>query len=254
VTRWRLRLRLPTAVLALLISLALHLIAFIGVWRLQIDLPPEPETERVTIVDLAPLPPSPPPPPPAPPSPPPPPSPPQPQKAEPRLKQPPPPPPQLTRAPIAKHSSGGKSGDETARTAPTVGAAARLSIESAGSRKSQAPARGGLSQSAQDFILAQILKMWRFDTASMKGKGVVISAVIEINGDGTLAGPMNRSVPWNPGAVISDYDRLPPESPLRRALEAYLLALRLAQPLTLPPDDGKGWPRRMTLRFSIDDL
>ncbi|WP_155804497.1 energy transducer TonB [Magnetospirillum fulvum] len=252
-TRRRLRLRLSTAVWALLISLALHLVAFVGVWRLQIDLPPDPVAERVTIVDLAPLPPSPPPPPPAPPPPPPSPPPPPPsQKADPRPKEPPPPPPQLTRAPIAKHSSGVKSGNESVRPAPS--AAAVLSVETAGSRKPQAPARGGLSQSAQDFILAQILKMWRFDTAPMKGKGVVISAMIEINADGTLAGAMNRTVPWNPGAVISGYDRLPPDSPLRRALEAYLLALRLAQPLTLPPDDGKGWPRRMTLRFAIDDL
>ncbi|SEH46873.1 hypothetical protein [Magnetospirillum fulvum] len=246
----RLRL-LSTTAWALLISLALHLVAFVGVWRLQIDLPPEPKAERVTIVELTPQP-VPPPTPPAPPPPPPPPPPPQSPdaKSDPKAKPiPKPPPPQLNSAPLGPRSSGEKSGAGAVRHGEGL-----VSLESAGSRKPPAPVRGGLSQSAQDFILAQILKMWRFNTLAIKGKGVVISAVIEINGDGTLGGSMNRSAPWNPGAVISDYDRLPPDSPLRRALESYLLALRLAQPLTLPPDDGKGWPRRMTLRFAIDDL
>ncbi|CCG42091.1 hypothetical protein [Magnetospirillum molischianum] len=248
----RRRLRLSTTAWALLISLVLHLAAILAVRQIEVYIPFDPAQERVTNVELVPqLPPSPPPPPPLPSPPPPPPPPPEP-KPEPKAKEPPPPPPQLNRAPIAKQSSGAKSGETAPRPAQTT--AAVVSVETGGSRKPTAPVRGGLSQSAQDFILAQILKMWRFDSASMKGKGVVISAVIEINADGTLGGMMNRSVPWNPEAVISGYDRLPPNSALRRALESYLLALRLSQPLTLPPDDGKGWPRRMVLRFAIDDL
>jgi len=113
--------------------------------------------------------------------------------------------------------------------------------------------RGDLSQSAQDFLQAQVMRLWHFDPVPLKGKKVVISAVIEINADGTLAGAMNRAAPWNPGAVITGYERMP-DGPIRRALESYLLALRMAQPLTLPPDDGKGWPRRMLLRLAIDTL
>ncbi len=45
-----------------------------------------------------------------------------------------------------------------------------------------------------------------------------------------------------------------PDGTVRRALESMLLALRMAQPLQLPPDDGKGWPRRMVISFRPGDL
>ena len=185
------------------------------------------------------------PPPPLPPPPPPkvmeqpPPPPPRPEPAQAPSHTPVAPPP-LHRARIAEHSSAPKQPPQDQG----------ISFEN---RKSAPPKAGELSQSAQDFILAQVLRMWRFDTNPAKGSNLTISMTILVNRDGTLNDAMNKNAKWNPGAVIRGYDQLP-DGYVKHALESMLLALRLAQPLELPPDDGKGWPRRMVITFRPGDL
>ena len=195
---------------------------------------PEPVTEVELVREM----PKPPPPPPQmePPEPPPP-------KPEPTQLAKPNPvaPPQLQKAKIAEKSLAPKQPPQESG----------ISFE----RKAPPPvAAGDLSQSAQDYVLAQVLKMWHFDTSAAKGSDLTIAMTILVDKDGTLSGNMNKAAPWNPQAVIRGYDQLPPDSYIRRALESMLLALRLAQPLQLPPDDGKGWPRRMVIRFRPGDL
>ncbi|MEO0034856.1 MAG: hypothetical protein RLZZ501_879 [Pseudomonadota bacterium] len=239
---WR-RSLLPWALAAsLLLHAALVLVSYERLRRP----PPLPPEEQMVEVDLAPPPPAPPAPAaaPAPPAPPTPPTRPQPPLM---TSKTPPPPPQLKRARPAERSASPQGHNDPRPASPGV-----LGIGPLGGARGGA-VRGELSQSAQDFLQAQILRMWHYDFSPLRGRGVVISAVIEIDRDGTLLGGMNRAAPWNPGAVIPGYERMP-DSPVRRALESYLLALRMAQPLTLPPDDGKGWPRRMVLRFAIDSL
>lgn len=167
--------------------------------------------------------------------------PPPPQKPKPEPPKPKPalvPPPQLERGAIADKSS-----------APKPSTTGGISFES---RPSALPA-GELSQTTQDFILAQIIKMWRFDFAAGKGRNFGMTLLIHINRDGTLTDGLHKNAPWNPQSVIRDYDQLP-DGYVKRAMESMLLALKMAQPLELPPDDGKGWPRRMVLRFRFDDL
>jgi hypothetical protein len=67
-------------------------------------------------------------------------------------------------------------------------------------------------------------------------------------------GPANKDAPWNPGQIIENYQQLLRlgNTPQREALEGFLLALRLSQPLRLPP--GGKWPKRMVLRFANKDL
>lgn len=221
--------------LSLLLHLAISVLSQMdGLPDLNFHLP-EPVME-VELVRETPPPPPPPPPQMEPEKPPPP-------KPEPtQLAKPNPiPPPQLQKAKIAEKSQAPKQPP----------AESGISFE----RKAPPPvAAGDLSQSAQDYVLSQVLKMWHFDTSAAKGSDLTIAMTILVDKDGTLAGNMNKNAPWNPQAVIRGYDQLPPDSYIRRALESMLLALRLAQPLQLPPDDGKGWPRRMVIRFRPGDL
>jgi hypothetical protein len=108
-----------------------------------------------------------------------------------------------------------------------------------------------LTQSEQDFILAQIMKYWRVDFHAPEARGLSLSGVFYVLADGTLASPVNKSDPWNPAAVVDDYNGL---SAYRRdAVDGFLLALRLAQPLQLPPSKGP-WPRKIVIRFAFDTL
>jgi periplasmic protein TonB len=252
--------------IAVLLSALLHLLAAAWLWLepWQLTLP---DLERVTVVDLvAAPPPQPPTPRPVPAAEPLRPEPlkaeppkPAPPKPEPQMAPPPkPPPPQLTRAQVADKSSAPVAGRQASDHSPpaVAGAGPSLSMRSTatGRAEATAAAAGGLSQSAQDFILGQIVRMWHFNFSSPQGKELVIEALIVINADGTLGGGMHKDAPWAPGTIIHGYDQLPPTNFNRQALESFLLAIRLAQPLDLPPDDGKGWPRTMKLHFAFDDL
>lgn len=237
-TSWRNRTTLNWG---LVLSLLLHLAFFI--WSLSDRLPdltsppPDHAMEVEVVRETPPLPPPPPPPPPKPPEPPPPkpPEPPPPQQSARPVAAP-----QLQRAHIAEQSSAPKP------PTPDTG----ISFQ----RLTTAPPKAAeLSQSAQDFILAQVLRMWRFDPTPLKGSNLTLYMTIQVGRDGTLDGPMNKNAPWNPAAVIRGYDQMP-EGTVKRVLVSMLLALRLSQPLELPPDDGKGWPRRMMIRFRPEDL
>lgn len=217
----------------LALSLLLHLL-LVAIWQLDAlkgmtIFPSEPAME-VEIVRDQPKPTPPPPPQPVP-------SPPKPEMARPD----PVPVPQLRPGKLAEKSSAPKTAAPAARDG----------------RDGKVPPPvapvGELSQTAQDMVLAQVVKLWRFDTEPAKGSDLTISMSIVVNRDGTLGDAMHKNAPWNPRAAIRGYDQLS-DPYVRRALESLLLALRLAQPLQLPPDDGKGWPRRMVIRFRPGDL
>ncbi len=191
------------------------------------------------------------PPPPPPPSPPPPPPPPKPL------------PPQLIPAPLGKrsgaeHRSSGNGAEGSGHTMMvTPGPALNLvprGLAKSGPAGGNGPEAPELSQSEQDFILSQIMQYWHIDTHVPEAQGLVLEAQIIIQADGTLASPLNKDDPWDPGAVISGYAAMARlgYTYRREAIEAFLLALRMCQPLKLPP--GEHWPRRMTLRFAFDDL
>jgi len=175
-----------------------------------------------------------------------------------------PPPPQLLQAPIREKSSSdrkdahnGANGNDVAIALLGDGAMIQLFNKDQGRVGPEAhtgPIGEELSQSEQDYILGQILPFWKVDTHRPEGKGMVLEAIIEINADGTLMSPLNRDDPWNPGGVIAGYRDMVRlgYSYRRESMEGFLLALRLSQPLRLPP--GGKWPRWMKLRFAFDDL
>jgi hypothetical protein len=173
---------------------------------------------------------------------------------------PPPPVPQLTRAPIANQSSHGTRDHDPGRAHPAEkGAALALAAPGALQKPgnhSNGPDGPDLTQSEQDFFLSQIMKYWHVNFHAPQAQGLVLQAVVYVQADGTLASPINKDDPWDPGAVIEGYDAMVRTgySFRREAIEGFLLALRLCQPLELPPGAKGPWPRRMMLRFAFDDL
>jgi len=175
-----------------------------------------------------------------------------------------PPPPQLLQAPVKDKSSSdrkdahnGANGENTATVLAGMGPTITLFNKLDGKRGPEGnsgPIGEELSQSEQDYILSQILPFWKVDPHRPEGKGMVLEAIIEIRPDGFLMSPLNRDDPWNPAGVIAGYGELARlgYSYRREAMEGFLLALRLSQPLRLPKySPGLRW---MKLRFSFDDL
>ena len=172
-------------------------------------------------------------------------------------------PPQLLQAPIREKSSTDRrdehNGANGQNIAIAMGPGPMLSLRSAqdgakGPEGSRGPVGEELSQSEQDYVLSQILPYWKVDTHRPEARGMVLEAIIEINADGTLQYPLGRDDPWNPGGIIGGYAEMARlgYSYRREALEGFLLALRLSQPIRVPP--GGKWPKWMKLRFAFDDL
>jgi hypothetical protein len=187
----------------------------------------------------------------------------QPDKKQPEKQLAKPPPPQLVQAPLKDKSSTDRkdehNGANGSNVAMVLGTGPLLSMRSdqeaaQGPEGSHGPIGEELSQNEQDFVLSQILPFWKVDTHRPEGKGMVLEATIEINPDGTFQFPLGRDDPWNPGGIIAGYAQMARlgYSYKREALEGFLLALRLSQPIKVPP--GGKWPKWMKLRFAFDDL
>jgi hypothetical protein len=187
----------------------------------------------------------------------------EPEKQKPQEKLAKPPPPQLLQAPLKDKSSSDRHDDHNGANGQNIaiamGPGPMLSIRTdqdgtRGPEGSRGPIGEELSQNEQDYVLSQILPYWKVDTKRPEGHGMVLEAIIEINSDGTLMHPLGRDDPWNPNGIIGGYAEMVRlgYSYKREALEGFLLALRLSQPIKVPP--GGKWPKWMKLRFAFDDL
>lgn len=242
-----------------LLSIFIHclFVALLFLPETQVPLPEQPPPPIE--VDLVPAPP---------PAPEPQPTPPHPVDIPPEAALPPPPPPQLDRAQVARKSSAPSRQGETKpaaadkappREAPKAPPVVAFSFTPQGASVAPDPGGGGgvpLRQSEEDFVLAQILKYWRLNFRPTEASDGVLTAVIYIAQDGTLSPPLNKNGPWNPGAVISNYQELVMlgTSIKRDVLEGFYMALRLCQPLELPGVDAAHWPKRVVVRFSLKDV
>ncbi|MDR3435825.1 hypothetical protein [Telmatospirillum sp.] len=108
-----------------------------------------------------------------------------------------------------------------------------------------------LTQSEQDFVLSQVMKYWHVDFHAPEARGLTMEGVFFVQADGTLMSPVNKNDPWNPSVVVEDYPKLGRYQ--REAVDGFLLALRLCQPLELPSSKGP-WPRKVVIRFAFDQL
>ena len=76
--------------------------------------------------------------------------------------------------------------------------------------------------------------------------------------DGMLAPPFGKNDPWDMKLMVENWDRIandprPEAQAFRTAVETFLRAMRLAQPLRMPPN-AQGYPKVMELNFRIGDL
>ncbi len=257
---------------AILLSIVLHILLVYGLlhedllWA-ALQLPEAPHLD----VELVPEPPKPPPPKPPPVA--------KAEEPKPDVAEPPKPPPPapLPRSlppAISPQLVPGRLAERSAAPHPAPrngagGSDSRLAMDSehgitllpkdpakAGRPGSGGPEGPELTQSERDFILAQILKYWNVDLHAPQAQGLVLQGTFYVQADGTLMSPVNKDDPWNPSAVVDNYDALgrSGDSYRRDAIDGFLLALRLCQPLQLPPGSQGPWPRKVMIRFAFDKL
>jgi hypothetical protein len=198
---------------------------------------------------------------------------------------PPPPPLQLTEAPIAEKSA--PPPHQSPSTAPprehpappnaphrTVASAAPQ-LPATSTRPDSTPVTIGrhepeednlpsgrstepAAQTVPDFILMQIAQHWLIDYRNPRYRDIVLRGTkIVLLPNGLLAPPFGKDDPWNPKAMIANYDALlvPEAQPIRQAIETFLKAMRLAQPFRLPPDGRpNNEPRVFTIYFQLGDI
>lgn len=113
-----------------------------------------------------------------------------------------------------------------------------------------------LTQSERDIILAQIIKYWRFNFASEAADDLTLNGTVVVQPDGMLAPPFNGREPWNPGKAMPQYDEAVKtrNTFMSNLMDSFYTALRLAQPLELPPATEGTWPRKISISFRFQDL
>jgi len=111
---------------------------------------------------------------------------------------------------------------------------------------------GDATQSERDFILGQILPLWKRPPVNLP-PDVVVNLRVLVLADGSLGSPFSAGRPWNPGVAIEHYNQLPPGDPVLMTLVSLYTALRLAQPLKLPPELKAKAPFAAVLDFRLAD-
>ncbi|MBI5165403.1 MAG: hypothetical protein HY985_16055 [Magnetospirillum sp.] len=243
--------RRPGGVAAASLSLLLHVLAAVA-WGLH-RIPTVPEERPPINADLvAQMPdPRPPPPKPEPPKP-------EPPKAEPPkpepAKAPPPKPPKEMPAPL--HLTPGKLAEKSSSGGPERQAAAvfRAPVHGLSLKSGEAALRpvSGATRTVRDLVLAQVLRYWR-NPARNWAQDPVMSLEVTVRADGKLAEPFGSDDGWNPAAAIEGWPAMLPSDPRRKLLESFYLALRMAQPLDLPPELTAKLPMTVTLDFRLRD-
>lgn len=113
-----------------------------------------------------------------------------------------------------------------------------------------------MAQSEQDFFLSQIVQNWVIDRHAPQFQRVTIFGAYVVLPNGMLAAPFGKDDPWDMRRMVQDWDKIPADpryDGLRTAMETFLRAMRLAQPLQLPPG-AKDYPKVMTLNFKVPDI
>jgi len=252
---------------ALLLSAAVH-IAVAVLLLSGILIPREPAMPPSMTVELVPERPKPPPPKPEPPKPDPPkeeapkpeapkpeppkpePKPPEPPKPPPPVVKPPPPPPPPR--PWYEMDKPVLEQGKLAKKSVAVGAAQAIALGDGPSVQKMAGV-GEASQSERDLLLGQIIPLWKRSRSYMPPDGVVQLRVL-VQADGSLGAPFTATDPWNPAEAIANFNDLPPGDPRLSLLVNLYNAVRLSQPLRLPPEMRAKAPFAATLDFRLADI
>jgi len=82
----------------------------------------------------------------------------------------------------------------------------------------------------------------------------IVHLGVEVLADGTLGPPFSKNMPYQPQTAIEHYLDYAQSDPRRGLLESLYLALRMAQPLRLPPELKAKAPFHTTLDFQLHDV
>lgn len=169
--------------------------------------------------------------------------------------------PQATDRPQAAPLPG--SGPATT-PAPPHQAQRQRPADTTGNRQRGAPgtaageAGPAMTQSESDFFLSQIVSAWVIDFDSPRFADIRIFGRYRVLADGMLAPPFGKDDPWDMRRMVENWDRIatdprPEAAAYRTAVETFLRAMRLAQPLRMPPN-AEDYPKVLELNFRVGDL
>jgi hypothetical protein len=158
----------------------------------------------------------------------------------------------------------GQSGPTTAPAPPQQAQRQRPAQDTTGNRQRGAPGVAAgetgptMTQSESDFFLSQIVSAWVIDFDSPRFADIRIFGRYRVLPDGMLAPPFGKDDPWDMGRMVENWDRIatdprPEAVAFRTAVETFLRAMRLSQPLRMPPN-AEGYPKVLELNFRVGDL
>ncbi len=110
-----------------------------------------------------------------------------------------------------------------------------------------------VTQTDRDMVLTQILRHWQPPKELARDDKANIRVGVTVRADGYLDGEYDARRPWSPAAVFDGYGKLTPNSVERRTVDAFLTAIRQAQPLRLPPELKAKAPFTVRLDFRFKD-
>ena len=113
---------------------------------------------------------------------------------------------------------------------------------------------GQATQSERDYLLTQILKPWRNRPNYNWPSDAVVRLRVQVMPDGYLAAPFNARQRYAPDLAIVGYYSMSRDDPRRVILESLYSVLRVAQPLTLPPELKAKAPFLTVLDFKLVDI
>lgn len=117
---------------------------------------------------------------------------------------------------------------------------------------------GEMTQSESDFFLSQIVQAWVIDFDAPQFRDLVIEGNFRVLPNGMLGPPYGKNDPWDMRVMVRNWQQIerltgPQAAAYRTAIESFMRAMRLVQPLKLPPD-ARGYPKVLSLEFQIGDL
>ena len=246
----------------MLISVLLHVGLVLILWTQVIwpQLPEQPQAISVDIVPDAPKRKPPPPPPPEPEQPP------KPQEQQPQQRSDPKPevrpvaPIQFEKGKLGKTSKSGKLEADRDSDSPQQEYPRLVESPRAPPTEPMSMTRGqkrlidpGIAtQNERDLLLTQILARWKRPMADFP-EGVVVQLRVRVLADGYLADPFDGRARYAPQTAIVGFAQMRPDDLRAVILETLYLAIRVAQPLTLPPELRAKAPFETVLDFNLSD-
>jgi hypothetical protein len=117
---------------------------------------------------------------------------------------------------------------------------------------------GEMTQSESDFFLSQIVQAWVIDFDAPQFRDLVIEGNFRVLPNGMLDRPYGRDDPWDMRVMVRNWAQIealrgPQAAAYRTAIESFMRAMRLVQPLKMPPN-AAGYPKVLSLEFQIGDL